>query len=116
MQLELVLPSGATVKFRDPKTLKVSDRKKLIADMTDEQTISAGMAMLERLAGLLVIEWSLDLVIPSVRLEILDELSLEDYDVLTETVSEALPVLWPRLSKTEETMADPKALTDNFNG
>jgi len=45
----------------------------------------------------------------------LGELTMEDYDFLVEETKEAQKSLFPKLGKTDETEADPKALTDNLN-
>jgi hypothetical protein len=63
----------------------------------------------------IVEDWSFDLVIPSIKSEILGELDVADYDALTEEAKIALEVLFPKTSKTLEAEADPKAPTDNSN-
>ena len=56
-----------------------------------------------------------DLIIPSVKLDTLGELTMEDYDFLVEETKDAQKSLFPKLAKTEETEKDPKAPTDNLN-
>lgn len=112
MSKQVKLPSsGATVTLRDPKTLKQKDRKKVYVD--GDVTISTGLQMIENILAVLIESWSLDLLLPSVDINSLGELELEDYDVLEQEAKDAMPALFPRLNKSPENEADPKATTDN---
>jgi len=62
---------------------------------------------------MLVDEWSFDLIIPSVKIDSLDELEVNDYDALVEATADAQKILFPSLGKTEANEADPKATTGN---
>lgn len=106
----LKLPSGNTVVLKDLSTLKVGDRKKVIKS-TDKQEgdLSKAMALGDALIAIMIEEWSFDLILPSVRIETLDELSMADYDVLTEACKEAQNSLFPSLADTPANEADPKA-------
>lgn len=104
------LPSGETATLRDPKTLKQKDRAKLYSVEADG-SVAAGMAMMSNLIAILVEEWSFDLIPPSVKVDSLGELSIADYDTLMDAANEAMPVLFPQLSQTEVSEADPKAPT-----
>lgn len=108
------LPSGATATLRDPRELKQKDRAKLYEEDVDG-SVKSGMAMMARLISVLVEEWSFDLMLPSVKLEMLGELSIADYDALSEEAEGAMSVLFPALSKTEAAEADPKAPTGKSN-
>ena len=108
------LPSGNTATLRDPKTLKQKDRAKLYEEDVDG-SVKSGMAMMGRLISVLVEEWSFDLLLPSIKLEMLGELSIADYDALTEEAEGAMSVLFPALAKTEAAEADPKAPTAKSN-
>lgn len=114
----ITLPSGATVTLRDPAELRVKDRKKImrIADQTDGGELSRAMALGEALIAMLVKDWSFDLIIPSVKLETLEELDVRDYDTLIEQTKDAQKALFPSLTENEETEKDPKATTANSNG
>lgn len=101
------LPSGQTATLRDPRSMKQKDRKALFVK-DDEAT---PLTMVDRMIALLIEEWSFDLLPPSVKIETLDELDIADYDMLQQQAEEALPLLFPRLGKTPETEADPKAIT-----
>jgi hypothetical protein len=110
MSKEIKLPSGNTVTLRDPSTLKVGDRKKVIK-ATDKQEgdLSKAMALGDSLIAMLIEAWSFDLIIPSIRIETLDELSMTDYDALTEATKEAQGYLFPSLADTDENAKNPKA-------
>jgi hypothetical protein len=110
MSNEITLPSGNTVKLRDPSTLKVGDRKKVIK-ATDKQDgdLSKAMALGDALIAMLIEDWSFKMIIPSIKMDNLDELSMSDYDALTEATKEAQGYLFPSLADTDENAKDPKA-------
>jgi len=112
MSKQIKLPSGATATLKDPKTLKVKDRKRVLR----ASEVDGGDLSKDSLIAMLVEDWSFDLVIPSVKLETLDELDMADYDALVEMTKEAQEVLFPSLAKTDETEKDPKATTADSNG
>jgi hypothetical protein len=102
------LPSGNTATLRDPKTLKQKDRAKLY-EVEVDGSVKSGMAMMDRLIAVLIEEWSFDLILPAVRIEMLGELDIADYDFLSAEAEKAMAVLFPALAKTEAADADPKA-------
>lgn len=115
----ITLPvSGATVKLRDPRTFKQKDRRKLMPTgrVNEDNATASGFDMFDNAIALLVEEWSLDLVIPSIRVEILGELEIADYDALFDEAKIAMEILFPKTNKTIETEADPKAPTANSKG
>jgi len=112
MSQQIKLPSGATATLKDPKTLKVKDRKRVLrASEVDGGELSKAIALSDALIAMLIEDWSFDLVIPSVKLETLDELDMADYDALVEMTKAAQEVLFPSLAKTDENEANPKATT-----
>ena len=117
MSKKLTLPTGATVTLKDPSTLRVKDRKKVMrtADMAEGGDLSKALALGDALLAMLIDDWSFDLLIPSIKLESLDELEMKDYDYLVEQTKDAQKQLFPNLSETEANEADPKALTANSN-
>jgi hypothetical protein len=117
MSKEIKLPSGATVKIRDLNTLKQKDRMRLFPENESQEGNPAyrGYKMFDNTIAVIVEDWSFDLVIPSIKSEILGELDVADYDALTEEAKIALEVLFPKTSKTVEAEADPKAPTGNSN-
>jgi hypothetical protein len=119
MSKEITLPSGATVKIRDAKTLKHKDRMRLFPenDTMEGNTAYRGYQMFSNTIAVIVEEWSFDdLILPNIKPEILGELEIPDYDALVEEAKSALEVLFPKTGKTIEAEADPKAPTDNSKG
>jgi hypothetical protein len=112
MSNTIKLPSGNTVTLKDLSTLKVGDRKRVIK-ATDKQEgdLSKAMALGDALIAMMIEEWSFDLILPSIRLETLDELSMADYDALTEATKGVQNSLFPTLADTPTNEADPKAPT-----
>lgn len=117
MSKKVTLPSGATATLKDPKNLKVKDRKRVMRSAEAEGgDLSRAMALSDALITMLVEDWSFDLVIPAVKVDVLDDLDMKDYDYLIEQTKEAQKVLFPSLAETPENEADPKAITANSNG
>jgi hypothetical protein len=114
MKLEITLPSGATAKLKDPTLLRVKDRKKVMkAGDNETGDLAKALALGDAIIAMLIEEWSYDLIIPSVKIESLDELEVTDYDALVDATQEAQKVLFPSLNKTEGNETDPKAITEN---
>lgn len=114
MSKEITLPSGATVKLRDPKTLLMKDRNKVLsATAGQEEGVMQAIALQNGLISVMVVEWSLDLIPPSIRIASLEELTPNDYDALATEAATAQEYLFPSL--TEASALDPKANTANFN-
>lgn len=118
MSKKVTLPSGATVTLRDPKALRVKDRKRLIraTEMTEGGDLTKALAMGDALIAMLVEDWSFDLIPPAVQIESLDELETADYDFLVEQTKDAQKFLFPNLSDTPENAADADSPFDESNG
>jgi hypothetical protein len=108
---KITLPSGATVVLRDPTTLRVKDRKKVYQAANGQEGIMQAISLVDGLIAILIESWSLDLIIPSIKLDTLDELEMADYDFLAKEAENAQSILFPTLAKTPEADADPKAPT-----
>ena len=97
MSKEITLPSGATVKLKDPKSLKQGDRKKIMLVVgSDDNQIKVGLNIVDTILSILIEEWSFEYMLPSVKITILDELSIDDYDALAEEASKAQDIIWPK--------------------
>ena len=108
------LPSGAEVVLKDPKTLRVRDRKKVFEQASNaKEGIMQALSLSDGLLAVLIESWSLDLIIPSVRIESIDEMEMADYDFLTDETKEAQKALFPSLGKTDETEKNPESPFDN---
>ena len=116
MSKKITLPSGATVTLKDPSSLRVKDRKRVLKSAEVEGgDLSRALALGDALIAMLVEDWSFDLLIPSVKIDNLDELEMKDYDALVDETKDAQKFLFPNLAETPETEADPKALSGNSN-
>lgn len=112
MSKVVTLPSGNTVKLRDPETLLMKDRNKVMEQANKaEGDVMQAVAITNGLIAVSVLEWSFDLIPPNVRIASLDELTPKDYDFLAAQVDKAAMYLFPNLS--EEGKDDPKASTAN---
>jgi len=109
----ITLPSGATVVLRDPATLKVKDRTRVFAAADGKEGILQALSLTDGIIACMVESWSFDLIPPSINIESLGELSMQDYDALSAKAQVAQSVLFPTLAKTVENEADPKATTEN---
>ena len=115
MSKSITLPSGNTVVLRDPSTLRVKDRKKVFQAASGQEGILQAMSMVDGLIAVLVESWSFDLMIPSVHLASIDELTMADYDALAAHIAEAQDALFPALTQTPITEANPDSPFDNSN-
>ncbi len=116
MSRTITLPSGATAKLRDPESLLKKDRDTIgaIAGQAEGQFLQAS-AMQDGFIAVSVIEWSFDLIPPSIRLASLGELTPKDYDALALEALKAADYLFPSMDETEENKENPKADTANSN-
>lgn len=101
------LPSGATATLNDPKTLRHKDRKKVMKHANNDTGLMQGLSIVDGLIALLVAEWSFEFPIPAIRIQVLDELEIPDYDALSLEASKAQKILFPAVSQTEASEADP---------
>lgn len=108
--------SGAEVVLKDPTELRVKDRKKVYANAAKEdEGIMQALSFTDGLIAILVESWSLELLLPSVKVSVLDELEMADYDFLVAQTKEAQEALFPKLNKTEETEKDTESPFGNSN-
>ena len=102
----LELPSGGWAVFKDPKTLRVKDRKKVIRNANGQEGLLQALSLIDGLIAILVEEWSFEMPIPSVKITALEELEMADYDAMAEEAGKAQKILFPQLAKTDATEAD----------
>lgn len=106
---KITLPSGGWVTFKDPSTLRVKDRKKVLRNASGEEGLMQALSMVDGLIAILVEEWSFEMPIPSIKISVLDELEMPDYDVMAEEAGKAQKSLFPQLAKTELSESDPES-------
>ena len=114
MSKVITLPSGATAKIKDPKTLLMKDRNKVLASANEQEGLMQAVALQNGLIGVMVEDWSFDLIPPSVSLASLDNLTVADYEALSAEALVAQNFLFPTLS--DDGSNDPKVSTANSNG
>lgn len=113
MSKKITLPSGNNVTLRDPSTLKVKDRRKIVEAANGQEGLLMALSMTDGLISVLVESWSFDLLLPSLQLSSLGELSIPDYDTLAEEANEAQKLLFPDFSETPENKANPDSPLDS---
>jgi len=116
MSKKITLPSGATVTIKDPATLRVKDRNRVIKageGLTGE--ITKGLAFSEALVATIIEDWSFDLIIPSVKPDSLEELEIADYDALVAASEDISKVLFPALADTVENKKVGDSPLDSLN-
>lgn len=114
MSKEITLPSGNTVKLRDPETLLKKDRDKVLAIASEQETNGMqAVAMIDGLVAVSVIEWSFDLIPPAIRLASLGELTPRDFQVLSDEAMKAQEYLFPNMETDDSD--NPKVNTANSN-
>lgn len=107
MSKRITLPSGNSVTLRDAKDLRVKDRKKVLAAANGQEGLLQAMSMVDGLMAVLIESWSFDLIIPSIVIASLDELTMPDYDFIAAEVTKAQDELFPSLAQTPEAEANP---------
>ena len=116
MSKTIQLPSGATATLRDPKELKHKDRLRVYKGVDiNAVSIETSYIITSNLISVLVTEWTLELLPPSVRADSIGDLEIADYDALAKEANDVMPLLFPQLAQTPENEADPKAPTDSSN-
>lgn len=103
MEKIITLPSGAQVTLRDPAEIRQKDRRKVFEAMGDEgNQIVRALDMTEGLMAILIKSWTLDLIIPSVRIESLGELQIPDYDMLAIECNKSQEILFPDFNNNKD--------------
>jgi hypothetical protein len=112
----ITLPSGNTVTWRDPSTLRVKDRRKVVEAANGQEGLLVALSMTDGLIAVLVEQWSFDLLLPSLQLSSLGELTIPDYDVLAEEAGKAQKFIFTEFDNTPENESNPDSPLDNSAG
>lgn len=98
------LPSGGYAILRDPVHLRAKDKKRVLKQITDvERLVSAGLDVVDGLMLMLIEKWELSyLGSTTPTVEDLEELTIPDYDALTEAVGPAREVLFPGKASVDD--------------
>jgi hypothetical protein len=117
MSNKIVLPvSGASVTLKAVSSFKQKEREAIYKG-TEEITNKAlgGWQIVKNTLSILIEDWDLELPIPRLDPNSLGELEVADFETLQKHCEDALKLLWPDLSESIESKADPKADTANSN-
>lgn len=104
---KIELTNGAWATFKDPKTLRVRDRKNVLRNASNEEGLMQGVSIIDGLIAILVKEWSFEMPIPSIRIAVLEDLEIPDYDILANEAGKAQDVLFPQVGETDTSKANP---------
>ena len=115
MSKNITLPSGNTVVLRDPSTLRVKDRKKVVAAANNQEGLLQAMSMTDGLIAVLIESWSFDLIIPSIHIASLDELTMPDYDAIALEASKAQSMIFTDFSETPANLNNPDSPLGDLN-
>ena len=108
--------SKAKVVLKDAATLKVKDRKKVFLNAAKaDEGIMQALSLTDGLLASIIESWDLDLPIPSIRINSLDEMEMADYDFLTEETKDVQKMLFPALNQTDATEKDSESPFGNSN-
>ena len=101
--------------LKNPESLLKKDRDKALSFANNQEGVMQAIAVQDGIIAVSVIEWSFDLIPPSIRIASLGELTPKDYTALLDATSNMQEYLFPVLDATEASEKDPKADTANFN-
>jgi len=113
MSRKISLPSGATVTIKDATELKVKDRNRIMIAGDEGSSAQKGIAIGNALLAAIIEDWSFDLLVPSVKVDSIEELSIPDYTALMKETENLTKELFPDIKDTVENASDPKAVTGN---
>ena len=115
MSRKITLPSGATVTLKEAAELKVKDRNRIMLAGDEDSNAAKGIAIGNALLAAIIEDWSFDLMIPSIKVDSIEELSIPDYTALMKETDNLTKELFPDISDTMENADDPKAITEHSN-
>lgn len=108
--MRVELTNGNWAELKEPETLRNRDRKALLLAIDGiEGNVAKALAMSDALLERLVVEWSLDLPLPTKGSDSLDELLPGDADILFRNCESARDALFPSF----DVDPDPKVTVDN---
>jgi hypothetical protein len=113
MSRKITLPSGATVNLKEAAELKVKDRNRIMVAGDEDTQAKKGIAIGNALLAAIIEDWSFDLVIPSVKVDSIEELSIPDYTVLMKETENLTKELFPDLNDTAENKLNPDSPLEN---
>ena len=113
MSRKITLPSGATVTLKEAAELKVKDRNRIMLAGDEDTQAAKGIAIGNALLAAIIEAWSFDLLIPSVKVDSIEELSIPDYTALMKETENLTKELFPDLADTDENKLNPDSPLEN---
>jgi hypothetical protein len=102
MSKKITLTSGATISIKDASDLKVKDRNRIMRAGDKQSDAEKGIAIGNALLSTIIVEWSYDLMIPSVKEDSIEELPIKDYVELMKYTEDLTKDLFPDLADTDK--------------
>ena len=115
MSKKITLISGATVTIKDAADLKVKDRNRIMRAGDKDTSAEKGIAIGNALLSTIIVEWSYDLMVPSVKEDSIEELPIKDYVELMKQTEDLIKDLFPDLADTDKNKLNPDSPLDNSN-
>jgi hypothetical protein len=100
VQPRLDLPSGGWVEFKDPHDVRAKEKRRVMRSLTDpERAAVFAMDVTEGIAAMLIVRWEIpdcpNLPIPLDDLNMLDMLSIADYDAIIDATRPVIKLFFP---------------------
>jgi len=92
--MEIKTPSGQSVTLKEADQLTHGDRKAIMS-IDQSGNVPRGFVLTDNLLANVIVDWSYDLLLPSVKIESLDKLSPADVDAIAEAAQPLVEALMP---------------------
>ena len=115
MSKKITLTSGATISIKDASDLKVKDRNRIMRAGDKQSDAEKGIAIGNALLSTIIVEWSYDLMIPSVKEDSIEELPIKDYVELMKYTEDLTKDLFPDLADTDKNRTNPDSPLEGLN-
>lgn len=114
MSKQIKLPSGATVTIKEGSELRVKDRNVMMRANAIENKAERGIALGNAMLAVVIEDWSFDFIIPSVKEDSIEKLSIPDYLSLMKQTEDLTKEIFPEVADTDENRLNPDSPKDNL--
>jgi len=114
MSKQIKLPSGATVTIKEGSELRVKDRNVMMRANAIENKAERGIALGNAMLAVVIEDWSFDFMIPSVKEDSIEKLSIPDYLSLMKQTEDLTKEIFPEVADTDENRLNPDSPKDNL--
>jgi hypothetical protein len=115
MSKKITLTSGASITIKDAGDLKVKDRNRIMRAGDKQSDAEKGIAIGNALLSTIIVDWSYDFIIPSVKEDSIEELPIKDYVELMKFTEDLTKDLFPDLADTDKNRNNPDSPLDGLN-